>query len=191
MRTLCLILFLVFSLFSRAQEKIPTHEEAEIFVQHQSRADIFKYAEGSYEYKLLENHKKEEIIINGRDIFKIESFQISRLYVCSYIFLDGSKLSEVEIHKLQKKIKERHEKGEPFKDLIKEYSMDENPDADNFSFVEGEVNSAFVLAVRNHDAGKAYSIDIPEEKWYYVALNKPGDFSRKTITASRYYYTGK
>lgn len=184
-------LLLLISCFASAQKKAPTPEEAENFVKQEARADIFKYAEGSYEYRLLENHKKGEIIINGQDIYKIESFQISRLYVCSYIFLDGSKLSEAEIHKLQKKIKERHENGESFKDLIREYSMDSNPDADNFSFVEGEVDSKFLNSARNNGPGKAYSIDIPEEKWYYVALNKPGDFSRKMITASRYYYNDK
>jgi parvulin-like peptidyl-prolyl isomerase len=191
MRILSVLVLSISCLFAVAQGKAPTPEEAANFVQHEARADIFKYAEGSYEYKLLENHKKGEIIIKGRDIYKIESFQISRLYVCSYIFLDGNKLSEAEIHKLQKKIKERHENGESFKDLIREYSMDSNPDADNFRFVEGEVDSKFLNSVRNNEPGKAYSIDIPEEKWYYVALNKAGDFSRKMITASRYYYPGK
>lgn len=191
MRILSVYVLLISCFYAVAQEKAPTPDEAAKFVQQEARAAIFKYAEGSYEYKLLENHKKGEIVINGRDIYKIDSFQISRLYCCSYIFLDANKFSEAEIHKQQKEIIERHKKGVAFKDLIKEYSMDDNPDAYNFCFVDGEVNSKFLLAVIYQESGKAYSINIPEEKWYYVAINKPGDYSRKTITASRYYYPEK
>src|SRR5690606_38498928 len=92
------------------------------------------------------------------------------LYSAAYIYFDGSKLSLQEINRLRETVIEKHNKGIPYSDLIREYNMDNNPKSENFLFTNNETVEEFETAVKSHNHGEIFTVDVPKEKWYYVVM---------------------
>lgn len=115
---------------------------------------------------------------NG-NTFKVISVNKVRAFRVSYIFLDGSKLSVEEINKLRPQIIEQYKKGTAFSELAKKHTMDGNVSGELNWFTEGTMFLEFENAIRTHKKGEIYTVDIPTEKWYYVALKT---FDDKEVT---------
>jgi len=96
----------------------------------------------------------------------------------SYIFLDGSKLSSKVISEIRYEILTYFASGENFYDLANEYTMDGNKDGDLGWFEEGMMVKDFETAIKAHKKGDIFTIDIPENKWYYVVLKTFDDIER-------------
>ena len=95
-------------------------------------------------------------------------------YRVSYIYLDGSKMSNDEINKLRSKIISQYKSGYRFSDLAKHYSMDGNAnrEGDLGWFTKGQMHPVFESEVMNnkHRLNDIFTVDIPENNWYYVVL---------------------
>jgi parvulin-like peptidyl-prolyl isomerase len=121
--------------------------------------------------------------------FRIDNFQYKIIdtsshqeFRVSYIYLDGSQYSKKEIDSIRTIILKKFETGKYFYDLVKEYTMDGNPNGDLGWFWEKAMEKDFELAVRGHKKGDVFTVDIPEKKWYYVTLKTFDDRKIKTIT---------
>ncbi|WP_299228019.1 peptidylprolyl isomerase [uncultured Psychroserpens sp.] len=92
----------------------------------------------------------------------------------SYIFLDGNKKSVEDINSLRKSIITKYNDGFRFNDLAKHYSMDDNAKrgGDLGWVTSGDLHPDFEAQVLNdeHDINSIFTVDIPEQKWYYVIL---------------------
>lgn len=92
----------------------------------------------------------------------------------SYIFLDGSQRSVQEINILRQNIISKYRNGFRFEDLAKHYSMDDNAKrgGDLGWVTEGDLHPDFEAKVLNtsYDVDDIFTVDIPEQKWYYVIL---------------------
>jgi len=141
-------------------------------------------------YTLLDGHAKRDIVVKGKDIYKIMFVKEIPLYSASYIYLDGTKLSISKINSIRKKILSKYKDGTPFSALITEYNMDKNPKATNLVFTTGEMLPEFEKAVKEHTPGEPYLIDVPGSKWYYVAKTNAEVPAKKIfhIRHSRYPY---
>lgn len=116
--------------------------------------DIATIAKGnqSYSYKLLE-------------------VDTIRKYRADHIFLDGRKLSLNKIDSIQKIIMEKYSKGVSFNKLVARYTM--YPDKKNYYsdwFEEGWMIKKFESAVKNHQKGDIFPLDVYSKKWHYVVL---------------------
>lgn len=105
---------------------------------------------------------------NGNTI-KVISVDKVKAFNVNYIFLDGSKLSIIEINKLRTEIINEYKKGTPFSDLVKKHTMDGNVTGD-LNWTEGIMEPKFENAIKSHKKGEIFTVDIPENNWYYVTL---------------------
>ncbi|MCB9187929.1 MAG: peptidylprolyl isomerase [Flavobacteriales bacterium] len=87
-----------------------------------------------------------------------------------YIYLDGSKLSSAKIDSIRSIILERYKNGEEFETLVKEYTMDGNSTGDLGWFYKGMMVDDFDAAVRTRKQGEIFTVDVPQNNWYYVVL---------------------
>lgn len=100
----------------------------------------------------------------------------------SYVYLDGARLSSSKIDSLRTLIKAQAEAGKPFEELVDKYNMDENnkKHGDTGPFQAGMMVKPFEDAVRKHQKGDIFYVDVPEKDWYYV-VKKTTDNEGETI----------
>lgn len=95
-------------------------------------------------------------------------------YRASYIYLDGTVMSDAEIQLTRNIIIKKFNEGVPFSELAKQYSMDNNANrgGDLGWFSKGTYNEIFENALinNNHQVNDIFTIDIQENNWYYVIL---------------------
>lgn len=115
--------------------------------------------------------------------YKIIAVEITPLFRASYVYLDGSKLSKYKIEQQRKEVLEKYKAGTPFRELALQYSMDGNAKkgGDLGWFKEKMMASGFEKAVKEHKAGEIFTVDLPENDWYYVVLKTHPDQQFKTI----------
>ena len=108
-------------------------------------------------------------------VIKILSKGTDTALRCKYIYLDGSKLSMESIESKREDILTRYNDGTSFDELFKEYNMDGNPDGNFGWFRKHMAVEPFYEAVASHQKGDIFKIDVPKQKWYYVALKTHAD----------------
>lgn len=96
----------------------------------------------------------------------------------SYIYLDGSRMDLKRIVELRYEIITFHANGEEFSDLANEYTMDGSKNGDLGWFEEGMMFKDFETAIKAHKKGDIFTVDIPENKWYYVVLKTFDDIEK-------------
>lgn len=107
--------------------------------------------------------------------YKIISIDSSLSFRVSYIYLDGSKLSKVEIDSLRQEIISKFKGGAAFFELATEYTMDGNLTGDTRWFTANMMVKEFEEAVRGHKQGEIFTVDIPTKNWYHVVLKTYND----------------
>lgn len=141
----------------------------------------FSQDEGSFQSNEIISFPKDSLefyIAKYKDNSKsIKILPIKAMRV-SYIYLDGSKLSNSEIDKLRKKIISAYKSGKPFADLANQYTMDLAKDGDLNWFDQGMMVQVFEDAVLAHKKGDIFMVDIPDKKWYYVVLKTFDDVQK-------------
>ena len=125
-------------------------------------------------FRLGNGSKKVFKTDNEKTYYKvIEKNEIPYLKV-SYIFLDGKKKSLDEINALRTEIISKYNDGFRFKDLAKHHSMDDNAKrgGDLGWITKGDLHPDFEAEVLNdsYHVNDIYTVDIPEQQWYYVIL---------------------
>jgi hypothetical protein len=103
-------------------------------------------------------------------VIKIMQDREEELCKVKYIYLNGDKLSKSEIDSLRTIIVNRYNKGDDFETLVKAYTMDGNPTGDLPWFYKGMMAETFDNAVRPRKKGEIFTVDVSENKWYYVVL---------------------
>ena len=114
--------------------------------------------------------------------FKIIDSNIHPEFRVSYIYLDGSRLSINAIDSIRSVILTKFKNGTSFYELVKEYTMDGNPTGDTGWFTEKMMVKDFEEAVKKHKENDLFTIDIPENKWYYVTFKTFDDRIIKRLT---------
>jgi parvulin-like peptidyl-prolyl isomerase len=122
------------------------------------------------------------VLNEGENIFKVISVTKVKASRVSYIFLDGSNLSINEINKLRPQIIDQYKKKTAFSDLAKKYTMDTNSTGELNWFAEGTMVPEFESAIKTHKKGEIFTIDVPDNKWYYVTLKTHEDKEITQIT---------
>jgi hypothetical protein len=95
-KTMLLVLFMA-STVCVAQN--PSQEQAEDYMHKMEAWQDRDVTINDSLYKLLDGHSKRDIVVKGRDIYKIMFVKETPQYSASYIFLDGSKLSLPNINR--------------------------------------------------------------------------------------------
>lgn len=97
----------------------------------------------------------------------------------SYIYIDGAKVKKTD--SLQQLILKQYKAGTPFETLVDKYNMDGNTKhGDTGPFQAGMMVKEFEDAVRNHENGDVFTLDIPDRKWYYV-VKKTAENEGETV----------
>jgi parvulin-like peptidyl-prolyl isomerase len=115
-------------------------------------------------------------------VYKIIESNSYPEFRASYIYLNGSQLSTQKIDSLRTEIITEFKKGISFFDLVKEFTMDGSLTGDLGWFSENMMMKEFEMAIRQHKKNDIFTVDIPENKWYYVTLKTFDDRIIKKLT---------
>ncbi len=112
------------------------------------------------------------VLENGEvQLYRFLERQALPEYRASYIYLDGAVLGRSQIDSLRSLIIARYKSGTPFADLVSEYTMDGNPNQGDLGwFAKGDMVPEFESAVREHEVGAIFTVNVPHKQWYHVAL---------------------
>jgi PPIC-type PPIASE domain len=173
-------LFCFLNVWSQNISEINSLEAAENFIKSNPKAEIatLEITPDSldfYKTRFLDADLKDK-----NRIVKIEGFVAMRV---SYVYLDGNKLSMNEIDSKRKEIIKLHKKGKSFGALATDYTMDSSKanNGDLGWFNEGVMHKTFEDAIKNHKKNDLFTIDIPENKWYYIVLKTFDDLPKSTL----------
>lgn len=191
MKSVIFLLTCIAPFLTYAQGDTLDIETAREYILHSSQINIRYYKEGTKEYELLDAHSPGDIVVDGSDIYVVLEFKTIPETHCSYIFIDGKKLTQKEIQKTQSQVLKLYKKGTSFDELIKKYGMDESPEVYEFKFTKDEAIPEFEKSVLDDDSGTAFMINIPKEKKYFIVVKKTGNFTRKIIVGVYYSYPKK
>jgi hypothetical protein len=181
MKYLALVTFVCSVLTSYAQrreeeiKKIRTIEDANLFIAAHPKiySEIIEINSGldsSVLAKKITANNSEEPFVSDSFSYKVIEARKSFLLRVSYIYLDGTRLTMNQIDSLRKLIIRKYNSGIPFAVLAKEYTMDGNPNTDlGWVSVDMLVND-FSNAVKQHQRGEIFTVDVPDKKWYHVTL---------------------
>jgi hypothetical protein len=131
--------------------------------------------------KIIFNGAEKPLLV-GDHTYKVVETRKSFLLNAFYIYLDGSKLSMLQIDSTRQIIISKYNAGAQFADLVKEYNMDGNPNSDLKMIAEGALLKDFSEAVKAHNKGEVFKIDLPEKKWYYVTLKTAEEQEASTFS---------
>lgn len=163
--------------------KINTVKAANVFLKdtsiHGQLSNISSINDTSEVDKMLFSAAKGDIVEFASEdpsiglLAKILSSKKSIHYRVNYIYLNQAELTKSTIDSLRQVIIQKLSQGEKFEDLAYKYSMDgSGENGGNLGwFTEGVMNKTFENAVKSHTLNQVYTVDIPENKWYYVVKN--------------------
>lgn len=184
MKFIPILTVLLFSAICSAQEalikNINTIDQANDFATENPELEALVWSiipeiDPSNESGFFNGKKTGDVFNDGTLVYKVISSKKITAQRVSYIYLDGNKLSMEAINKSRKTILEKYKSGTPFSDLAKEYTMDSNKTGDLNWFTDGMMVPEFEKAVKKHKLNDIFTIDIPENKWYYVTLKTFND----------------
>jgi parvulin-like peptidyl-prolyl isomerase len=182
------LFLLLFSLKAAAQHKMLTQKEAEAYINTQQDVPV-EEVDSTYPYfDLLIRRQAGDVVVTQNSVFKIIKINTVESYSAAYIYLNGQEHSQAEITTLRQEIIKKFKAGTAFAGLIKKYNEDGNPAAGNYRFTNGMVVAEFYEALTTHKPGDIFTIDVPNNKWYYVAMRNPGTFSQQTVTVLKASY---
>lgn len=132
----------------------------------QNQGDVFSV--GYVTYKVLEAVEK----VNFR---------------ASYIFLDGGSLSESQVDSLKKIIVQKASSGTDWNALSDQYTMDGNTTHGDTGWFFGEemMPKEFQDAVKAHNKGDIFFVDVADRGWHYIVKKTYDDDDKKTATVLR------
>jgi parvulin-like peptidyl-prolyl isomerase len=199
MKNALLALFTVLSFHSFAQltvreqfEKINTLQDAEKYIAANPnlKPALMKVVYGkdssTLDKRLLKQNKGDVFSV-GYVTYKVLEVKESVQYRASYIFLDRGSLNNREIDSLSKLITQKLGEGAPFEKLSDQYTMDGNNTQGDTGWFFGEemVPKELQDAVRKHQLGEIFYVDVPERQWYYIVKKTYNDDLRKEISVLR------
>jgi len=159
-------------------------EEAEDFAVKYYKEDvkIFSRRTDKTEYdaeleRLNNLYSTQDYIETDDYLYKIFENNPSIEYRVKYIYLNGSKLSKIEIDSIRSEIVKKYESGTSFSDLNLMYTMDGNSkvEGDTGWFGPNKMVSEFEEEAKNHEKDEVYFVDVPKNSWFYVVKKTHDD----------------
>jgi len=200
---LFLLLFCPLLCFSqKALEKeldsVSTKEEAKTFAKTHKKTNKSKLVTFNKEkhktrladelFKLSKGGKKVVKSEDKKTYYKVIDKENVVHQRVSYIFFDGSKMSETEINAKRTKIISQFKQGYKFDALAKLHSMDSGAKrgGDLGWFPEGKMHPDFEEAIKSHDTNDIFTLDIADQKWHYIVLKTHDAKPIEEITVLKY-----
>ena len=119
----------------------------------------------------------------GQQTYKIIDDTTTYMFRASYIYLDGSQLSSATIDSLRRLILRRYAAGTAFEQLADTFNMDGNKNHGDLGFFPGgRMVAPFEQAVRSHAYGEVFTVDVPDNQWYYVVKKTAPDQVTRVLT---------
>jgi parvulin-like peptidyl-prolyl isomerase len=172
----------------RTLKAIKTEEQARQFAKTNADATVNTWLaanDTSAVLRKLFTSEQGDILTIGAYTCKIIDTKTETVFKVKYIYLDANKLSLKIIDSLRKVIIDKYHNGTSFADLVSQYTMDGNPTGD-FGWVTAEQTAEeFAEAVKAHKQGDIFTIDVPQNKWYYVTLKTNEDQLSRLVTLLR------
>jgi parvulin-like peptidyl-prolyl isomerase len=199
MKHLLFALFSVLSFHAFAQltvreqfEKINTLQDAEKYIaaNQNLKPALMKVVYGkdssTLDKRLLKQNKGDVFSV-GYVTYKVLEVKESVQYRASYIFLDRGSLNNREVDSLSKLITQKLGEGVAFEKISDQYTMDGNNTQGDTGWFFGEemVPKELQDAVRKHQLGEIFYVDVPERQWYYIVKKTYNDDLRKEISVLR------
>jgi len=126
---------------------------------------------------------KGDIITNKGFVYKIIDKTTTSSYRASYIYLDASKLDLAKIDSIRQLIILKYKTGTSFSTLFQQYNMDGNPNqGDTDYFEKGQMVMEFEDAIKVHNTGDIFKVDVPAYGWYYIVKKTHPDRTTSKIT---------
>jgi hypothetical protein len=193
-----LLLFFSTSLFAQETvvdkfKKIGNVTQAQQFIEanKELKPAIMKLTLGkdsSLIDKRLLRQKQGDVFSVGYVTYKVIEAKESIAYRSSYIFLDGSSLSNSEIDSLKKLIVQKASApGASWDQLSDQYTMDGNKTKGDTDWFFGELMFPKEVqdAVAAHKKGDIFFVDVAERNWHYIVKKTYDDAVQKDITVLR------
>jgi hypothetical protein len=192
-----LLLFFSTSLFAQETvvdkfKKIGNVTQAQQFVEanKELKPAILKLTLGkdsSLIDKRLLRQKQGDVFSVGYVTYKVIEAKESIAYRASYIFLDGSSLSNSEVDSLKKLIVAKANSGASWDQLSDQYTMDGNKTKGDTDWFFGELMFPKEVqdAVAAHKKGDIFFVDVAERDWHYIIKKTYDDAVQKDITVLR------
>ena len=138
--------------------------------------------------KRLLRQKKGDVFSVGYVTYKVVDATESVAYRASYIFLDGSSLSNSEVDSLKKLIVQKASApGANWNQLSDKYTMDGNNTHGDTDWFFGELMfpKEFQDAVAAHKTGDIFFVDVSDKQWHYIVKKTYDDAVKKDATVLR------
>jgi parvulin-like peptidyl-prolyl isomerase len=173
-------------------QKINTVQEAQQFIDANPalKPALLHLSNGkdtSLIEKRLLRQNKGDVFSVGYVTYKIIEAKETVNYRASYIFLDGSSLTPVQVDSLKKLISQKASAGAPFDKLSDQFTMDGNNTHGDTGWFFGEemMPKEFQDAVKNHKTGEIFFVDVSERQWHYIVKKTYDDDDKKEMTVLR------
>lgn len=168
-------------------ETIETQEQASLFIKENSKSrnslngKILTFNEEKHKthltnalFKLEKGDVKSDRNEFEKTLYKILDKTKTSYYRLSYILIKGKDYTLESINTLRNTLIDSYKKGTPFSKLANEYSMDDNAKrgGDTGWFATGGRYKALENAIlnNNYQQDAIFTIDIPSENTYYLAI---------------------
>jgi len=137
--------------------------------------------------KRLLRQNQGDIFSVGYVTYKVLESKESVKYRASYIYLDGSTLSPSEVDSLRKVIVDKLKAGAKWDQLSDQYTMDGNTTHGDTGWFFGELQmpKEFQDAVKAHNLGDIFFVDVSERNWHYIVKKTYNDDDQKDATILR------
>jgi parvulin-like peptidyl-prolyl isomerase len=137
--------------------------------------------------KRLLKQNQGDIFSVGYVTYKVLTSNEKVVYRASYIFLDGGSLSGSQIDSLKKIIVAKANSGTPWDQLSDQYTMDGNTVHGDTGWFFGEemMPKEFQDAVKTHNTGEIFFVDVPDKQWHYIVKKTYDDDDKKEMTVLR------
>jgi parvulin-like peptidyl-prolyl isomerase len=134
--------------------------------------------------RLLSDGNKSGMKLFGDSTYKIFDYKYEPVYRASYIYLNGASTPKYMIDSLRDVIINSYESGTPFTNLVTQYNMDGNRNGGDLGWArDGELVKEFEDAVKSHQKGDIFKVDVPYNNWYYVVLKTHDNTHITTVKA--------
>jgi parvulin-like peptidyl-prolyl isomerase len=137
--------------------------------------------------KRLLRQNQGDVFSVGYVTYKVIESKESVKYRANYIYLDGSVLSPSELDSLKKLIVQKLNAGGNWDQLSDQYTMDGNTTHGDTGWFFGELQmpKEFQDAVKAHNMGDIFFVDVSEKNWHYIVKKTFNDDDQKDATILR------
>jgi hypothetical protein len=173
-------------------QKITTVPEAQQFIDANAALkpallNLSSQKDSTLIDKRLLRQNKGDVFSVGYVTYKVLEASEKVNYRASYIFLDGGTLTVSQIDSLRKLIVQKATGGASWDQLSDQYTMDGNTTHGDTGWFFGELMmpKEFQDAVKAHNTGDIFYVDVSDKQWHYIVKKTYDDDDKKVVTVLR------